>query len=56
MAEFLPLPDRKYMVDIWLNTEFEGGRHCISLGLIAEIEDTLLTMPEGGDSVMEPGK
>ena len=44
------------MVDIWLNTEFEGGRHCISLGLIAEIEDTLLTMPEGGDSVMEPGK
>ncbi len=26
------------IVEIWTNTEFEGGRHCISLGLINEIE------------------
>lgn len=44
------------MVETWLTTEFEGGRHCISLELIAEIEDALLTMPTGGNSVMEPGK
>ncbi|RPJ38021.1 MAG: ribose 5-phosphate isomerase B [Chloroflexi bacterium] len=26
------------ILEAWLNTPFEGGRHCISLGLIEEIE------------------
>ena len=43
------------MVEIWLTTEFEGGRHCISLGLLDEIEDKLLREPPA-DSVMTPGK
>ena len=43
------------MVELWLTTEFEGGRHCISLGLIDEIEDKLLREPPA-DSVMTPGK
>ncbi len=30
----------KEIVDIWLETEFEGGRHCISLDLIEQIEET----------------
>jgi ribose 5-phosphate isomerase B len=29
------------ILDAWLATEFEGGRHCISLGLIAEAEAAL---------------
>ena len=40
------------MVEIWLTTPFEGGRHCISLGLISEIEDKLLTQPDENGSVM----
>jgi len=24
--------------DVWLNTPFEGDRHCISLGIIADVE------------------
>lgn len=44
------------MVEIWLTTEFEGGRHCISLGLIEEIENALLTKPEVEGSVMTPNK
>jgi ribose 5-phosphate isomerase B len=28
------------IVDNWLNTEYEGGRHDISLGLIKEVEDS----------------
>ena len=43
------------MVELWLTTEFEGGRHCISLGLLDEIEDKLLREPPA-DSVMTPGK
>ena len=43
------------MVEIWLTTEFEGGRNCISLGLLDEIEDKLLREPPA-DSVMTPGK
>ena len=31
------------ILDIWLNTEYEGGRHEISLGLIAEAEKELMT-------------
>ena len=31
------------MVDTWLATPYEGGRHDISLGLIAEAEETLCT-------------
>lgn len=34
----LPFEKAKEIVDIWLETEFEGGRHCISLDLIKEIE------------------
>lgn len=34
------------MLEIWLNTEYEGGRHDISLGLIAEIDSAF----EAGDS------
>lgn len=30
------------IVDAWLTNEFEGGRHCISLGLIEEVEQKLL--------------
>lgn len=44
------------MVEIWLTTEFEGGRHCISLGLIDEIEDKLLIKPEVTGSVMTPNR
>jgi ribose 5-phosphate isomerase B len=29
------------MVDIWLTTDYEGGRHDISLGLVSEAEDAL---------------
>ncbi len=29
------------IVDTWLAYEFEGGRHCISLGLIADMETEL---------------
>jgi ribose 5-phosphate isomerase B len=28
-------------LETWLNTEFEGGRHCISLGLIEEAENAI---------------
>ncbi len=29
------------IVDTWLENDFEGGRHCISLDLIREMEDKL---------------
>lgn len=29
------------ITETWLDTEFEGGRHCISLDLIEEAEETL---------------
>ena len=32
--------DALYIVDTWLNTEYEGNRHDISLNLIAEAEQT----------------
>lgn len=31
------------ILEAWLDTEFEGGRHCISLGLIEEAEKALCT-------------
>jgi ribose 5-phosphate isomerase B len=31
------------ILEAWLTTEYEGGRHCISLGLIEEAEAELLT-------------
>jgi ribose 5-phosphate isomerase B len=31
------------MVDTWLDAEYQGGRHDISLGIIAEAEETLCT-------------
>lgn len=34
----LSFEQAKKIVDIWIETEFEGGRHCISLDLIKEIE------------------
>lgn len=43
------------MVGIWLSTEFEGGRHCISLGLLAEIDNALVKEPPA-ESVMTPGR
>ena len=30
------------MVETWLNTEYDGGRHDISLGLIAEAEQAMI--------------
>jgi ribose 5-phosphate isomerase B len=34
------------ILDAWLTTGYEGGRHDISLGLIAEAEETLCCMRE----------
>jgi ribose 5-phosphate isomerase B len=35
------------IVDAWIENDFEGGRHCISLDLIADLEDELnLAVPE----------
>ena len=34
------------ILDIWLNTEYIGGRHDISLGLIAEMEDCICNLRE----------
>ena len=34
------------ILETWLNTEFEGGRHCISLGLIEEAEKAICN-PDG---------
>jgi len=31
------------ILETWLSTGFEGGRHCISLGLIEEAEETIST-------------
>lgn len=31
------------ILDAWLDTEFEGGRHCISLDFIKDAEETLLS-------------
>jgi len=39
------------ILEAWVSTEFEGGRHCISLGLLEEAEAELCTgkdwQPEG---------
>ena len=35
--------DLQRMVTIWLSTDYEGGRHDISLGLIAEAEEQMMT-------------
>lgn len=37
-GKYLSFEQAKEIVDIWLETDFEGGRHCISLDLIKEIE------------------
>jgi ribose 5-phosphate isomerase B len=29
------------MLDVWLNTDYDGGRHDISLGLIHEAEESI---------------
>jgi ribose 5-phosphate isomerase B len=34
------------IAEAWLDTEFEGGRHCISLGLIEEAEKALCAANE----------
>jgi len=34
------------IAEVWLDTAFEGGRHCISLGLIEEAEETLCAARE----------
>lgn len=39
------------MVNHWLTTEFEGGRHCISLGLIADVEE--MVMPGSAKKVLD---
>lgn len=39
------------MLDTWLETDYMGGRHDISLGIIAEAEDTLST----GDTWTQTG-
>lgn len=38
------------ILEAWLTTEYEGGRHDISLGLIEEAEGRLMRVPETGDS------
>lgn len=40
------------MVETWMTTEYEGGRHDISLGLIEEAEDAMI----GGAPWKETGK
>lgn len=42
------------MVETWLSTEFEGGRHCISLNLIQDAEDAMLS--DGTQKVLNPEK
>lgn len=42
------------MVETWLTTEFEGGRHCISLGLIKDAEDAM--MSDSTQKVLDPTK
>ena len=43
------------IVDTWLSTDFEGGRHCISLDLIREMEEELgLQLPPIGQDPHEP--
>ena len=46
-GEFLALD----ICDLWMETEYEGGRHDISLGIIADIEEELLS-----GAVWEPKK
>jgi ribose 5-phosphate isomerase B len=33
------------IIDVWLSTAYEGGRHNISLGLIRDAEETMITSP-----------
>jgi RpiB/LacA/LacB family sugar-phosphate isomerase len=39
-GKYLSFEKAKEIVDIWLNTDFEGGRHSISVNLIDEIENS----------------
>jgi ribose 5-phosphate isomerase B len=41
------------IVDAWLDTPFEGGRHCLSLDLIREAEARLLRPVKPGASIQE---
>lgn len=34
------------IADVWLATEYEGGRHDISLGIIADVEEALVSPKE----------
>ncbi len=43
------------ILEAWLTTEYEGGRHDISLGLIAETEEYLCGAADRG-SMAAPGK
>ena len=36
------------IIDVWLETEYEGGRHDISLGLIRQAEDDMLISADCG--------
>ena len=37
-ADYVTIDEAKEILDTWLNTEFEGGRHQERLDLVAEIE------------------
>lgn len=43
------------IVEAWLANEFEGGRHNVSLGLIAEAEEKLFREMESEKNVMTQG-
>jgi ribose 5-phosphate isomerase B len=45
-AKITSTSDALEIVDQWLDTPFEGGRHCISLDLIRQGEDLLLNRTE----------
>ncbi len=44
------------ILDAWLNTDYEGGRHDISLGLLAEAEGCLAQGCEWEPAVPEEGR
>ena len=42
------------ILEAWLETEFEGGRHCISLDLIKEAEETMINEKRWVPDSIEP--
>jgi ribose 5-phosphate isomerase B len=40
-GKITPVPEALEILDAWLDTPYEGGRHDISLGLIREAEDAI---------------